>query len=207
VGIDSRKQNHHARADTATRILDVAERLVQVRGFNAFSYADIAAELNITTAALHYHFPGKAELGEALVTRYAARFAEALVAVESRVETAPAQLDAYAELYLQVLRDKRMCLCGMLASEYPTLPAPMQDAVIRFFDDSETWLTRVLNRGREDGTLRFSGPVSDTARTIVSGLEGAMLVARPQGDVARFESVANHLLAGVRSPSRHDEAR
>ena len=30
---------------TADRILDVAERLVQTRGFNRFSYADIAAEL------------------------------------------------------------------------------------------------------------------------------------------------------------------
>ena len=32
-------------ADTATRILDSAERLVQHRGFNGFSYADVAAEL------------------------------------------------------------------------------------------------------------------------------------------------------------------
>ena len=49
-----------AEEDTATQILDVAERLVQVRGFNGFSYADVAAELNITKAALHYHFAGKA---------------------------------------------------------------------------------------------------------------------------------------------------
>ena len=71
------------RVDTATQILDVAERLVQVRGFNGFSYADVAAELKITKAALHYHFAGKAELGEALVVRYAARFAEALAGVEA----------------------------------------------------------------------------------------------------------------------------
>ena len=58
----------------------MAERLVQVRGFNGFSYADVAAELKITKAALHYHFVGKAELGEALVARYATRFAEALAA-------------------------------------------------------------------------------------------------------------------------------
>ena len=29
-------------ADTPQRILDLAERLVQTRGFNGFSYADIA---------------------------------------------------------------------------------------------------------------------------------------------------------------------
>ena len=66
------------RGDTAQRILDIAEQLVQVRGFNAFSYADIAAELGITKASLHYHFSGKAELGQALIARYAQRFALAL---------------------------------------------------------------------------------------------------------------------------------
>ena len=62
------------RSDTAARILDVAERLVQLRGFNGFSYADIAAELHITKASLHYHYAGKAELGRALIERYAERF-------------------------------------------------------------------------------------------------------------------------------------
>ena len=51
-------------ADTATQILDVAERLVQVRGFNGFSYADVATELTINKAALHYHFPVKQNWGK-----------------------------------------------------------------------------------------------------------------------------------------------
>ena len=48
---------------TASRILDVAERLAQTQGYNGFSYADIAAELGITKASLHYHFASKADLG------------------------------------------------------------------------------------------------------------------------------------------------
>jgi AcrR family transcriptional regulator len=51
---------------TPARIPDAADALVQVRGFNGFSYADISAELGITNAALHYHFAGNADLGEAL---------------------------------------------------------------------------------------------------------------------------------------------
>jgi TetR/AcrR family transcriptional repressor of nem operon len=182
---------------TASRILDVAERLVQIRGFNGFSYADVAAELKITKAALHYHFAGKAELGEALLARYAARFAQALAAVDTDLTTAPAKLDGYAGLYLEVLRQRRMCLCGMLAAEYQTLPAGMQEAVISFFDQNETWLERVVARGREDGSLHFAGTARDTARMIVSGLEGAMLVARPYGDIARFQAAAANLLSGL----------
>src|ERR1700688_4999344 len=114
---------------TATRILDVAERLVQSRGFNGFSYANVAAELNITTASLHYHFPSKAELGEALIVRYSARFADALQAIDSGVPDAPTKLVAYASLYADVLRGERMCLCGILAAEYETLPDAMREAV------------------------------------------------------------------------------
>jgi TetR/AcrR family transcriptional regulator, transcriptional repressor for nem operon len=192
-------------AGTAGRILDVAERLVQVRGFNGFSYADIAAELHITKAALHYHFAGKADLGAALIARYADRFAGALAEVDSRRDGASAKLAGYADLYLQVLRASKMCLCGMLAAEYQTLPPPMQDAVIGFFDRNETWLEDVLEQGRRDGSLRFAGSARDTARMIVGGLEGAMLVARPYGDIARFQAAADNLLAGL-APTSNGES-
>jgi TetR/AcrR family transcriptional regulator, transcriptional repressor for nem operon len=193
---------------TASRILDIAEQLVQVRGFNAFSYADIAAELKITKAALHYHFTGKAELGEALIARYATRFTQSLAAIDASITTAPAKLDRYAGLYLDVLRRRRMCLCGMLAAEYQTLPPAMQDAVIQFFDHNETWLQGVLEQGQQQGTLQFAGSARDTARMIVSGLEGAMLVARPYGDIARFQAAAANLLGGLtRAPADLASAR
>ncbi|MDX6628144.1 MAG: TetR/AcrR family transcriptional regulator, transcriptional repressor for nem operon [Gaiellales bacterium] len=182
--------------DTASRILDSAESLVQIRGFNGFSYADVAGELSLTTASLHYHFPGKAELGRALITRYAQRFTAALAVIDERGGDAPAKLRAYARLYADVLRDQRMCLCGMLAAEYQTLPAPMREAVIGFFDENETWVEAVLAAGRDDGSLAFEGSPREAARLIVSALEGAMLVARPYGGVERFEAAAERLLAG-----------
>lgn len=184
-------------AGTASQILDVAERLVQVRGFNGFSYANIAAELHITKAALHYHFAGKADLGEALITRYASRFAEALARADASGLGPSGKLAAYADLYLQVLRDRKMCLCGMLAAEYQTLPQPMRDAVISFFDQNESWLEAVLEHGRDEGSLQFTGSARDAARMIVSGLEGAMLIARPYGDIARFQAAAANLLLSL----------
>jgi TetR/AcrR family transcriptional repressor of nem operon len=187
---------------TATRILDVAERLVQVRGFNGFSYADVAAELKITRAALHYHFASKAELGEALIERYSARFGEALVAVEVRTEDAPLRLRAYANLYLEVLRDRRMCLCGMMAADYETLPATMQAAVFRYIRDNQLWLSRTLSQGRELGTLEFDGAPGEAASMIFGALEGAMLIARPFGDTPGFESSAARLLASFSPLSR-----
>jgi TetR/AcrR family transcriptional repressor of nem operon len=185
--------------DTADRILDVAQRLVQQRGFNGFSYADVAKELGVSTASLHYHFAGKAELGEALITRYASRFADALQAIEAEPIDAPAKLTRYADLYEDVFQDQRMCLCGMLAAEYQTLPEGMRDAVLRFFDDSETWLCGVLQQGEREGTVRFEGSVSQAARTVLAGLEGAMLLARPSGDIERLQAATRGLLTGLTS--------
>jgi len=184
-------------SDTATQILDAAEHLVQERGFNGFSYADVASELGVSKAALHYHFPGKAELGEALIRRYASRFGEALNALDARDLDAHARLDAYAQLYAEVFREERMCLCGMLAADYATLPDPMRTHVVRFFDDNERWLARVLEDGRAAGTLRFHGSARDVARTLIAGLEGAMLVARPYGDLKRFRAAAGLLIDGL----------
>src|SRR5687768_13509540 len=175
---------------TAGRVLDIAEALVQTRGYNGFSYADVAAELGITTASLHYHFPGKAELGSALIRRYSERFADALKAIGESHHTPAARLAAFADVYLEVLRRGRMCLCGMLAADYETLPEPMREAVIGFFDATDVWLASTLDAGRTDGTLKFTGPGLDAARTIVAGLEGGMLIARPFGDVERFRRSA-----------------
>src|SRR3954453_14307547 len=101
-------------ADTAQRTLDIAERLVQTRGFNGFSYADVAEALKVTKASLHYHFPSKAELGARLIERYERNFLEALAAIDAAAKDARDKLRRYAALYEGVLRDNRMCLCGML---------------------------------------------------------------------------------------------
>jgi TetR/AcrR family transcriptional repressor of nem operon len=182
---------------TAERILDIAERLVQVRGFNNFSYADIATELGITKASLHYHFPGKAELGQELITRYSQRFSEALDRIDRDLPDARSKLEAYTKLYADVLRGKRMCMCGILAAEYQTLPKPMRTAVISFFDENQRWLAKLLTAGEADGTLKFTGPPEDVAQGILSTLEGAMLVARPYGDLARFDAAVGQLMAGL----------
>jgi TetR/AcrR family transcriptional regulator, transcriptional repressor for nem operon len=195
-----------AAPDTAGRILDIAERLVQTRGFNAFSYADIAAALNITKASLHYHFPTKAKLGERLVERYQETFLSALARIDESRGGAGARLRAYVGIYTDVLENDRMCLCGMLAADYATLPEALKDRVRRFFDANEAWLTAVLSRGRTSKELTFSGSPADSARFLVSALEGAMLLARSHGDPGRFHSAATRLLVDF-GAGKHGIAR
>jgi TetR/AcrR family transcriptional repressor of nem operon len=184
-------------ADTAQRILDIAERLVQTRGFNGFSYADVAGALQVTKASLHYHFPTKAELGRRLLERYQRNFLAALQGIDGAGGPAGEKLRRYARIYADVLKANRLCLCGMLASDYATLPKPMRDDVRRFFDANERWLVGVLEAGRARGELAFDGPAAETARMIVASLEGAMMLARSYGEVERFDAAAERMLGAL----------
>ena len=185
-------------ADTSQRILDIAERLLQTRGYNAFSYADIAQALHITKASLHYHFPTKAELGKHLIERYEQSFLRALADIDKAGVAAEEKLRRYVGLYAKVLRNDRMCLCGMLAAEYGTLPKPMKAELKHFFDENERWLAAVLADGRTKGKLHFAGAAREVAQHLVGSLEGAMMLARSYADVARFEATAERLLGELR---------
>ena len=190
----------------ARAILDVAEQLAQTRGYNGFSYADIAAELGVTKASLHYHFPSKAELGRALIARYHIAFGAALEAIDQQAVKPMQKLRQYVGLYDAVMRNDRMCLCGMLAAEHATLPAPMQEGLKQFFNMNERWLTAVLLGGRRSGSFLFKESASERARVVLGALEGAMLVARSYGDPRRFHAAAEHVLADLGAGGRFRQA-
>jgi TetR/AcrR family transcriptional repressor of nem operon len=197
-----------AAGNTAERILDSAERLVQMQGFNAFSYADIASELRITKASLHYHFPTKVKLGARLIARYTEGFSNALRTIDEAPGNAKDKLRGYVALYENVLAKNRMCLCGMLAADYATLPKEMRDRLRAFFDGNEEWLAGVLEAGRTEKVLAFPGSAREEARLLLGALEGAMLVARSYGDATRFTSAAMRLLATVNAePPRAPKKR
>lgn len=186
---------------TSDRILDAAEELVATRGLNAMSYADISERVGITTASLHYHFPSKADLVRALVERYSLRFFAGLDALEATGADPAELVRGYADVYAGVLSRGRMCLCGMLASDYATLPSEAQDDVAAFFARNEQWLERVIREGIASGALTESASPLDAARALLAGLEGAMLVSRPFEGTARFDAIAAALLATLGVPA------
>jgi TetR/AcrR family transcriptional regulator, transcriptional repressor for nem operon len=184
--------------DTRTRIMDVSQRLIQARGFAAFSYADIATELGIRKASVHHHFATKSDLAVELMKRYRVVFAAALEDISDTRMTCRRRLVAYKELFANVLRDDhRLCMCGMLAADFEALTAEVRNEVRGFFDDNELWLANVLGEGKRKKETSFRGTPKAQARVVLSALEGAMLVARTYRDLTRFETVANDILARV----------
>jgi TetR/AcrR family transcriptional repressor of nem operon len=169
-------------SDTKTRLLDAAADLAQTRGFNGFSFNDLAEAVGIKTASIHYHFPTKAKLGQQLISRYADDFMASLGAADS--DTPEACLARYVGLFRETLGQGRMCLCGMVGAEIAGVPKLLAPDVQTFFDRNCAWLTEVIARsGKSQPGLR--------AEVLLATLEGAMLMARVANDPARFDPIAH----------------
>ncbi len=179
---------------TAERVLDVAQELVQTRGYNGFSFRDIAEVIGIKSASIHYHFPSKGDLGVALVARYRKAFQEELAGVSQRQAGAPKRLKCFIALFRRTLTEQRLCLCGVLAAEQGSLPEEVNAEVRAFFQLCEDWLVEVLKEGRAAGEIEFRGPAPALADHLIALLEGAMMMALSLDDLERFDKAAQGFL-------------
>jgi TetR/AcrR family transcriptional repressor of nem operon len=185
---------------TRDRILDLAQRLIQSRGYNAFSFHDLAKELGIRTASIHYHFPTKADLGVALLQRYRDEFRTALSAISAAGGPPLRHLDGFAGLFERTFKaDNQLCLCGMLSAEVASLPKAVAQEVQGFFTETERWLANVLATGRKTQSIIFAGSPRNQARMLLAMLEGAMVVARGMRRGAYFKGVARSYLTKLKA--------
>lgn len=184
--------------NTAQHILDVAQDLVRCRGYSAFSYADIAHQVGIRKASIHYHFPAKEDLGRELMARYRAAVQQSLRHID-RTEADPRQqIQQFVTLYRDGLGNCQMCLCGMLAAEIEVLPASVQQEVRAFLSVVQDWLTQVLTAGQQAGCLHLRWDPATEAAQVLATVQGAQLIARAAEDrLATFDAVAHPLVAAL----------
>ena len=181
--------------DTAGRILDVAEALIQSRGYNGFSYQDIADALSIRKASIHYHYASKARLGHAVMKRYRERMGQAMAAASAELSAelpghAAKLLELYFSPYLQfAATPEKVCLCGALAGEYPALPSDMQAQVNQFIEEHQTWLQDLATAGRASGDFSKVGKTDDVGRVIFNALQGGLMMARATGNERQLGDV------------------
>ena len=162
--------------DSATQILDIAERRMRQTGYNAVSYRDIAAEMGIKSASLHYHFPKKEDLGTALTQRYSDKIAKVLEKVSAREANPKDRIRAFVDIYSFELKQRGLvCLCAVLGAETDGLPERVSSEVKRFYDANIDWLAKQYDAmGQADPAAH--------AKTTIALLSGAMIVSASSHD-------------------------
>jgi TetR/AcrR family transcriptional repressor of nem operon len=182
--------------DTRETIMTAAQATVQAKGYNALSFRELAKEVGIKSASIHYYFPTKGDLGAALARRYtdnAVGYFETLIADGGPVDETFARYVAVFRAALQ--NDNRMCLYGIMAAEYGDLPHEVRLAVDAFSQANVDWLVKLLaprHPELPEEALRHR------ALAIFAAIEGAQLVARGRGDLAIFDqTMAAYSAAGL----------
>ncbi|WP_205500718.1 TetR/AcrR family transcriptional regulator [Rufibacter psychrotolerans] len=172
------------RTDTKEKILDLAEALMQEKGFGEFSYAHLSAELNIKNAAVHYHFPSKEDLGKAIIERAGQRFLDWCQQESMQQVTAKERLSAFMDVYYRqnLERGIRLCLVGSSAAAFPALPPGMQQEVLAMTSQILEWLARTLEEGRENWEFNFNGSARAMAGVFLSAISGALQLSRIGGE-------------------------
>ena len=167
-------------------ILDAAEAFVQARGYNGFSFRDVATAVGVKSSSVHYHFPTKADLGATLARRYRERFLEKLGDGAAADPDDKAAIRRYVGVFRNALiHDGRMCLCGMLGAEIQSLPPTVATEVKRMFEESVDWLADSLGRPADEARTR--------ALRITATVEGAMILSRTFGDPGMFDRIMDDL--------------
>ncbi|MBA3535703.1 MAG: TetR/AcrR family transcriptional regulator [Tatlockia sp.] len=178
-------------SDKKNEILDCAQTLIQKRGYNGFSYADISSSVGIRKASIHHHFPTKVDLAMAVVERYREVFNTCLLNINSQKNWMN-KIKLYAELYKDVLDEDKLCLCGMLASDMETLPEEVRKGVRDFLYDNADWLVEVLASANPQLPKQR---LDNIAWQMINLLQGGIMMARTLQDPMVFSAGCEEMMS------------
>ena len=197
------------RSRVREQILEVAARLMEVRGYHRTALEDVLRESGAGKGNFYYYFRSKEELGYAILDRLAREFTERTLApIFSDPARSPLhQVDAFFETLLSTHRARNCvggCPLGNLATELADSHEGFRRRLAQAFDLWREYLAGALARARADGVLLASADPDGLARFLVAGLEGAILMTKVQKDIRVLETCVRELrrhLALYREPS------
>ncbi len=169
--------------DTKSVILEKAMSLLQSRGYDGFSYKDISTPMGVKNAAIHYHYPSKTDLVMAMIERYQGILRNSTASFMAYGGSALQQLEGlFCFTVSECSQHRSICPMGALSVNMDSLDEKVVIALRRFMSDSQKWLEKVLETGREQGEFEFEGNAGQRAWTLLSSLQGARQLARLQGE-------------------------
>ena len=184
--------------DTKETILRLGAELIQQVGYHAFSYADIAKKLDIKNAAVHYHFPGKADLYESIVDAHIQNYTRMGQEMEHASITAKAKLEMIFNRYSNLVDCDRICVIGAIAADYKTLPENARAKVATLVDLVLKLVEKTLQEGKKNGEFTFPESARVQTLLIMTNLSAGVQLARITGK-KDFETIRKTIIKQLTS--------
>jgi TetR/AcrR family transcriptional repressor of nem operon len=175
--------------DTKNKIQDAAERLIIQGGYGAFSFRDIAEEVGIKSASVHYHYPTKGDLASAVMTRYINEFSAQLPNPNDESLDPNAMLEGFINGFkAKIVDHQNMSLCTMLTADKHILPDEVSAALAAFYNVKIEWLTLLF--------MRLAPLQEEQAKTqtiqFLATLHGASVLVQATGNAEFFERALSY---------------
>jgi TetR/AcrR family transcriptional repressor of nem operon len=174
--------------------------LLGTRGYNGFSYRDLAELVGVKTSSIHYYFPTKEDLALAAVQAYAGNIGDIMRGMDVNGPLKE-QIEKYLALWRKNLGTSRVCLCGMLAAEATSLPQNVLTALQAFYSMHEAWITQRLERAVAEKGVQLPAAPSVYAMTILGALQSGLISARLFGKPCRLDAASAMLRSAIATES------
>ena len=162
------------------KLIEIATDTVQKSGINALTMRELGNAVGIKSSSVMYHFKSKDGLMYELVSSYSEGFTLYLENLTKKYSDPQTRLHKFIDIFEDVLKDGKFCLCGMLASQNENLDILTRDKTREFFAVSEVGVEETLTKEQNDVLL---------AKVIISSLEGAMLLDKLDEKTQRLNAV------------------
>ena len=169
--------------------------LIRRKGFNGFSYRDLAELVGVKTSSIHYYFPSKDDLVLEAVREYSARVHERIRAIDTKLPPAE-QARQYLEPVRTGFGTDQACLVGMLSADVLSLSEPVRATMREYVRMHEQWLTGLFERAQPMRDTPYPVPPAQLAQVVYGSLQNGLMAARLFGTHERLEAAAA-VLAGV----------
>ena len=151
-------------------ILSLANRELQEKGVGSLSFRELAAKLGIKSSSVHYYFPQKDDLIDALAEDYAHNVFEAVKARTEKLASGKPRLIALMDIIHENIQN-RVCTAGILAVESAYVSDTTRATIGRFFENLLAWIKSELKAlGKSEKETQILGPV------ILTSIEGSLML-------------------------------
>lgn len=187
-------------ADSRDRMVRATIDLLSERGYAGTSFGDVIERSGAPRGSIYHHFPGGKQQ---LVTEAVRRYAEAILRRLAAATETGSSVDT-VRVFIDMVRS------GLRASDFRlgcaiagvTLDAtPADTALIGLTAEAfQGWRSTLATTFRRDGATEAQA--RRLATFVVASVEGALILARAEQDVAPITDVSHELEAHLRATLR-----
>jgi TetR/AcrR family transcriptional repressor of nem operon len=161
-----------------TQIVKLAVNLIREKGYLALGYDEIAHQLGISRAAIHYHFEKKEDLGIAVTSLIMQDLNELDMFLKNSTLTVTEKINHFIVKQVEPFSDNEICAISSLQADVGSLPDQIRHKLQEVSQLELNVMIHILSEAHTDKASVNGEEVEELATTILSAIKGALQYSR-----------------------------